>query len=94
MTEPNLEIGARIDALHLEPGDIVAIHCRRQITKDQAMMLTDQVKEVVGDRPVMILPRDFELMIVRYPLQDTDDQTPLAPSDTPSYTPPTTDKAN
>jgi hypothetical protein len=62
----------RIDVLNLQPGDIVAIRSLRRITMDNAAQIQEMAKEVFGDRPILVLPPDFEIMVVRYPLDESE----------------------
>jgi hypothetical protein len=66
------DLDARITALHLEPGDILALRCNRNITVEHADELQRQLKNIIGEsHPILILPPMIELMVVRYPLDET-----------------------
>lgn len=70
LTDQSVVDLSRIDVLNLQPDDIVAIRTHRPLTREQAEQVKQQAISVLGERPILILPPDFELMVVRYPLDE------------------------
>jgi hypothetical protein len=62
-----VEIGEVLDAqiLRLEPGDRIAIKSQRHLTVEQAEMLKRQLEAVWPGFPVVVLPPELDLVIVR-----------------------------
>ena len=65
MTEDLLENIAYISALEVPADAVLAVKCRRRITADQAERILEQLGAALPGRPVLVLPPELDLVVVR-----------------------------
>ena len=47
--------------LHIEPGDAIAIRSLRRLTTEQAERIREQVRSMLPEHPILILPPELEI---------------------------------
>lgn len=60
-----LEITGRIEALALQPGDVLVVHCQKPLSHEQESMLSRFVQSRIPGHNVLVMSGGLDLCVVR-----------------------------
>lgn len=60
-----LEITGRIEALALQPGDVLVVHCQKPLHYEQSAMLRQYVEARIPGHKVLVMSGELDLCVVR-----------------------------